>query len=50
MGCGGKQKEREFIRFAFRVPCFVFCVLRSALRCERLAYAYTISRTPNVMV
>ena len=43
MGCGGKQKEREFIRF-------VFCVLRSALRCERLAYAYTFSRTPNVMV
>ena len=42
MGCGGKQKEREFIRFAFRVPrsafhvsrsvfrvpCFVFCVPR----------------------
>jgi len=35
--------------FAFRVSRSVFRVLRSALRCERLAYAYTISRTPTVM-
>ena len=42
MECEGKQMEREFIRFAFRVPrsafhvsrsvfrvpCFVFCVPR----------------------